>query len=174
MCVFVRDKETGGCWWARGDYFTVCVWTCARGWFMSHGQTRACRAGGLHHGRPNARGCDRSERGGGGGDAYIHPEATMEEGKSPHGQSRGGLAPPLLAKWTRALTRDIKDWGFAISPTGHPSRPSSREFQLWNKVTPAFRRRAFPFLHGQTGPHDALGQAGDLPVTAARIFMQPG
>lgn len=29
---------------------------------MSHRQTQACRAGGLHHGRPNVKGRDTSEQ----------------------------------------------------------------------------------------------------------------
>lgn len=62
MCVFVRAKETGGCWWARGD-FTVRVLTCVREvdlWVTDRWERAVL--GGLHHGRPNAKGRDTSEQ----------------------------------------------------------------------------------------------------------------
>lgn len=164
VCVY-RDKETGGCWWARGD-FTVCVWTCVRGGFMSHRQTRVCRAGSLHHGRPNAKGRDTSERGGGGW--HLHPSTGHDErGKTPAQATKRLAVTAEVSKLDARFATRCKD---LHQPGGTPL-PA---FQLWNNVTPAFIRGAFPFLHGQTRPHDAHERAGDLPVTAVRIFTQPG
>lgn len=53
-------------------------------------------------------------------------------------------------------------------PNGTPLPPLRWAFQLWSNVTIAFIRRVSAFLHGQTRPHDALGQAGDLPIAASR------
>lgn len=90
---------------------------------MSHGQTREWSAGGLHHRRPNAKGRDTSERGGG-ADASIQSEATMRGGKPPPSQATFWLAVTTeVSKVDARFATRREVFGFASAQWDTPPTP---------------------------------------------------
>lgn len=134
--MFVRDKETGGCWRARGD-LTACVRICARGGFMSQGETRACRAGGLHHGRPNAKGRDMSEQKN--GVTLISVQRPRWERENNAQATTTSCLTATVSKLDARFATRCKEFGFASGRKDAPPAPTV------GQCHPCLHKKSFSF-----------------------------